>query len=87
MKAITLLTMAFLPATFVATVFSMGFFEFSSDADGSGAGVGLVVSPKLWVYFAITVPLTMFVLGICAIWLKWNAVKLRAEEGGRETRR
>ena len=78
MKAITLLTMAFLPATFVATIFSMGFFEFQKD----GTASELRVAPQVWMYVAVTVPLTIVVLCACALWLKWNERRLAAEENG-----
>ncbi|CRK12188.1 hypothetical protein BN1708_017142, partial [Verticillium longisporum] len=51
MKTISLLGAIFLPGTFLASVFSMTFFDF-------GAGAETVVSTQLWVYFVITVPVT-----------------------------
>ncbi|KAK1640381.1 hypothetical protein BDP81DRAFT_342494 [Colletotrichum phormii] len=56
MKTISLLGAVFLPGTFLASVFSMTFFDFAKDADP-------VISKELWVYFAITVPLTIFIVG------------------------
>ncbi|KAL8418315.1 hypothetical protein RB594_001792 [Gaeumannomyces avenae] len=53
MKTLALVTVAFLPATFICAVFSMSFFNFSPD---SGRWV---VSDMFWVYWAVTVPVTV----------------------------
>ncbi|KAK1598711.1 uncharacterized protein LY79DRAFT_252917 [Colletotrichum navitas] len=55
MKTISLLGAVFLPGTFLASVFSMTFFDFGKDADP-------VISKDLWVYFAITIPLTIAIV-------------------------
>lgn len=53
MRRIAFVTIVFLPATFMATFFSMGFFQVG---DGDG---GLHVSPWIWLYVACTAPLTV----------------------------
>jgi hypothetical protein len=58
MKTISLLGAIFLPGAYMASVFSMTFFNFQT-SDGP------VLSPKFWVYWVITVPLT---IGIVAFW-------------------
>ncbi|KAI1323068.1 hypothetical protein F5Y16DRAFT_20710 [Xylariaceae sp. FL0255] len=58
MKSIALLTMIFLPATFVATLFSMGFFNI----EGVN-GELLSVSPYIWLYFVVTIIITSLTLG------------------------
>jgi Mg2+ and Co2+ transporter CorA len=68
MKAITVLTMVFLPATFVCSLFSMGFFDFET----SPSVFDLKVANQFWIYFAVAIPLTVLVLGICVAWLKWS---------------
>lgn len=90
MKAITILTMVFLPATFVCSLFSTGFFDFGNDGgsggtttSGSSGGGGqqhIRVAGQFWIYFAVTIPLTVVVLGICAAWLVWSG--RRADENG-----
>ncbi|KAI0902426.1 hypothetical protein F4806DRAFT_446988 [Annulohypoxylon nitens] len=66
MKTLSLLGAVFLPGTFMASVFSMTFFDFNvGPDDGSSAnssGDGATVSKKLWVYFAVTIPLTVIIL-------------------------
>jgi Mg2+ and Co2+ transporter CorA len=76
MKAITFLTMTFIPPTFVATIFSMGFFEIARKATTENSEVELRVAPQIWMYVAVTVPLTVVVIGACAVWLKWNEWRL-----------
>jgi hypothetical protein len=64
MKAIANVTMVFLPGTFIASVFSMPFF-------GSQKGVRFFVSAKIWIYVAITIPLTIATLAY--IWYHFSA--------------
>ncbi|KAL8701982.1 MAG: hypothetical protein Q9201_004628 [Fulgogasparrea decipioides] len=67
MKTVAILTLTFLPATFVSSVFSMSFFNFSP---GSMAHEGdWMVSEKFWLYWAISVPLTIITI---ASWLLWQ---------------
>ncbi|KAL7960782.1 hypothetical protein V8C34DRAFT_275703 [Trichoderma compactum] len=56
MKTISLMGALFLPGTYLASVFSMTFFNFQSGADP-------VISNWLWVYFIITIPLTVVIVG------------------------
>lgn len=60
MKTIAAVTMAFLPATFLATVFSMGFFHIDPDRNT------LVVNQTIWIYFVTAVILTAFTT---VVWL------------------
>ncbi|KAI1137157.1 hypothetical protein F5Y05DRAFT_80200 [Hypoxylon sp. FL0543] len=54
MKSISLLTMVFLPATFIATLFSTTFFAFTEE--------GWLFSSSFWIYWAVVIPLTMAVV-------------------------
>jgi len=54
MKSIALLTMIFLPASYVATLLPT-------------PGLALA-EPEPWVYWAISIPLTAFVIGMWALW-------------------
>ncbi|KAG8666225.1 hypothetical protein FPOAC2_11326 [Fusarium poae] len=55
MKTLSLMGALFLPGTYLASVFSMTFFDFAADADP-------VISVELWVYFAITIPVTAIIV-------------------------
>ncbi|KAH0536329.1 hypothetical protein FGG08_006783 [Glutinoglossum americanum] len=62
MKSIALLTMIFLPATFVSAFFSTTFFTFGDNSPKA--------SKQLWVYWAITIPSTLLVIVIWRLWLR-----------------
>ncbi|CAF9924567.1 MAG: hypothetical protein ALECFALPRED_002785 [Alectoria fallacina] len=67
MKTIALLTLIFLPGTFIAAIFGMGFFNFSMVDDNQLPKWS--VSKDIWVYWAITVPVT----GVTVLfWLLWE---------------
>lgn len=80
MRAIAGFTAALLPATFVAALFSMSFFENESDA-------GWTWSPKIWIYFVTAVPLTVLTMGVWYYWRRLTAVlsslKRRQDDGAR----
>jgi hypothetical protein len=78
MKTLSLLGAIFLPATYLASVFSMTFFNFQNGS-GSGDNDGPVVAPSLWIYFVITIPLTLLIVCIWRIWDK-RREKQYAEE-------
>ncbi|KAF3034335.1 hypothetical protein E8E12_005961 [Didymella heteroderae] len=61
-RAITLVTSFYLPFSFVATMFGMNLVDFDS------ASRNLVLSNQLWLYFAVSIPLTALTL---ACW-KWR---------------
>jgi Mg2+ and Co2+ transporter CorA len=54
-RSIAVVGLLYLPGTFVSGLFGMNFFDFS---DQSGQQ-SWVVSDKLWMYWAITLPLTL----------------------------
>ncbi|KAL5043617.1 hypothetical protein BDW71DRAFT_117924 [Aspergillus fruticulosus] len=76
MRTLALMSVIFLPATFIASFFSMGMFDWQAP-EGSR-----VVTPHLWIYWAITVPLTLIVT---AIWLMLFKRHLRREKFPFET--
>lgn len=52
MKTVAVVTLIFLPPTFVSAIFSMSFFDFSVDS-------GWVMSEKVWIYWAFAIPVTL----------------------------
>ncbi|OAG25013.1 hypothetical protein CC77DRAFT_297181 [Alternaria alternata] len=56
-KVITVFTLIYLPASFVASFLGMNLFDFKSE-DGS-----LRASPQFWIFIVTTVPLTMLTVG------------------------
>lgn len=82
MKALAVITAIFLPGEFMSSLFGMGIFDWQSDGSsssssssgggGSSSGGGddndPVVGYDFWVYWAITVPLTILIL---VLWRAW----------------
>ncbi|KAF1841945.1 uncharacterized protein K460DRAFT_176120 [Cucurbitaria berberidis CBS 394.84] len=71
MRTIAAVTLAFLPGTFIATLFSTGFFSFS--------GEGQVVSHWFWLYWVCTIVLTL------AVYVSWY-ISTRRKRRERSTR-
>jgi hypothetical protein len=66
MKTLSIVTMFFLPGTFVSSLFSMPLFDW--DATNSSYGNPAVWKPRLGIYMAITAPLTLLtftIWGLC----------------------
>ncbi|KAI5464687.1 hypothetical protein BGZ63DRAFT_378374 [Mariannaea sp. PMI_226] len=62
MKSIALLTMVFLPATFVSAFFSTTFFNFGDDGKWK-------VSKSIWIYVVVTIPVTVVSVRLWQLWL------------------
>jgi len=73
MKAIAVVTIVFLPATFTAALFATPAFY----ADQS-----IKLGANLWVYCAVALPLTILTLGTWRIWLQGRRKRLAKERKG-----
>ena len=82
MKTIATLTMLFLPATFVSSLFGTNFFALAPSSAGDG-GTTFLVSEIWWVYVATAVPLTGIVALVWVWWMWYKARPLRAGIGER----
>lgn len=69
----TFITALFLPCTLVASIFSMGMFDWQPDADSESAS-SLYVSDKFWIYWAFSLPLTLLVMGG---WYWWSLTGMK----------
>ncbi|KAJ3510758.1 hypothetical protein NLJ89_g4493 [Agrocybe chaxingu] len=78
MITIAIVTMFFLPGTFISGFFSMVFVGSTPDAYGHPT---IVVGPQVWIYFLATVVLTALVFCIWRLWFKQ-----RAEQQARDLR-
>ncbi|KAH7087012.1 hypothetical protein FB567DRAFT_629057 [Paraphoma chrysanthemicola] len=58
MRTIAIMSIFFLPGTFVSSFFSMDMFDWQASKGTS------VISSRFWIYWAVTVPLTILVLSI-----------------------
>lgn len=59
MKVVAIMTMAFLPGTFLAALFAVPSLRWEDDAN-------TVIGRRFWVYWAFTLPLTVVVFGLWA---------------------
>ncbi|KAH7138764.1 hypothetical protein B0J11DRAFT_23582 [Dendryphion nanum] len=92
MKTVAVVTLVFLPGTFVAAIFSMSMFRWIPEDNNSGSDSGgssntgpqdnkdssRIVSKWFWLYWAVTVPLTLIILISWVIWYKWMDRRYRA---------
>ncbi|KAE8375265.1 hypothetical protein BDV26DRAFT_268188 [Aspergillus bertholletiae] len=80
MKTLGIVGMVYLPGTFVSGIFGSNFFDFQS-----GAKESWEMSREFWLYWAVTIPLTLATFAVWALWhyrakLGWkkSAMKNRA---------
>lgn len=59
LRVIQILSMLFLPASLVSSIFGMGFFSTSQGANGQA---NFVISKSWWLYVAISIPLIILCL-------------------------
>ncbi|KAH0269377.1 hypothetical protein KCU91_g8768, partial [Aureobasidium melanogenum] len=77
MKTIAVVTLTFLPATFVTALLGMNFFTVDSNVPG-----GRLTSTKdVWIFFVIAVPLTTIVLCFWYWWQRREAQRARNHNG------
>ncbi|KAG9515019.1 hypothetical protein KCU93_g9588, partial [Aureobasidium melanogenum] len=89
MKTIAIVTLTFLPATYVSAILGMNFFSYNPDTHGGH----ITYSPDLWLYFVVSIPLTIAVLTIWWLWQRReemvedseNLTEKAAESAGTET--
>ena len=68
MKFIAFLTLVFLPATGVASVFSTPFFDVDWESPGSNDR-SLRTAKSFWLFWAVVLPLTLVGLLLCFAWV------------------
>lgn len=76
LRVIQILSMLFLPASLVSSIFGMGFFSTSQGTDGQAT---FMISHNWWLYVAISVPLTalcLIFMGSYNVAVKWKAGKV-----------
>ena len=81
MKTIAVLTMFFLPATFISSLLGTNLFVL--DTSGGNGKTKLIVSELWWIYLVSAVPLTLFTLLVWWLYLQWllKARKRRIAKG------
>jgi hypothetical protein len=74
MKLLTLITMIFLPGTFVSGLFSTPIFQHDSGNAVEGTAV-TIWKPGLFLYIAISIPLLMMTLLVWGLWTFGHRLK------------
>ncbi|KZV93977.1 hypothetical protein EXIGLDRAFT_767524 [Exidia glandulosa HHB12029] len=80
MKTITVVTLVYLPATFVCTLLSMGLFDFNVGENGR-----LQIARQGWIFLAITLPLTIITLGLAYGWQRRKEKEASAAAAAKKT--
>lgn len=76
MKTLAIVTMLFLPGSFISALFSTSMFDWDS-VDPNSNSIGVRTMPQFTLYWAITIPLTIVTFILFFFWL-WMT-KLRGE--------
>ncbi|KAL5342086.1 hypothetical protein BJX70DRAFT_336404 [Aspergillus crustosus] len=63
MKTVAVVSMVYLPGTFVSGMFGTNFFSFQADP-----GNTWLTADEFWIYWAVTIPLTLATMAVWAIW-------------------
>lgn len=71
MKTLAAVTVTFLPGTFVASLFAIPLFQWQATP---------VVSNRFWIYWAVTIPLTLVTLLVWYYWTKRQTKIHRRQE-------
>lgn len=82
MRAVALVTLTFLPATFVSALFSTTFFNFTPGNDSQPEA--WVISKQFWIYWLVTIPLTLVTMAIWSMWRYWQRGIVSREKNERQ---
>ena len=74
MRTIAVLTIFFLPATFVSSLFGTNFFTLDTSTPGEPT---FAVSGLRWISLVSAIPLTLLTLFSCFVYLKWRVSRER----------
>ncbi|KAF8244930.1 hypothetical protein K440DRAFT_557560, partial [Wilcoxina mikolae CBS 423.85] len=85
-RVVTLVTLIYLPASFVATVLGMNLFNFSG-TNNDGKGPRFTISKQFWIYIALSVPLTCFTVGYWFLMSHRHKMKRRQDSQLQQPRR
>ncbi|KAJ6133893.1 hypothetical protein N7523_000215 [Penicillium sp. IBT 18751x] len=69
MKTVAIVSMIYLPGTFVSGIFGMSFFDYNSEKKR------LDVGTDFWLYWIVTIALTLATMGIWLLCLNQNPIK------------
>lgn len=69
MKTLAIVTMVFLPGSFISALFSTSMFDWDS-VDPTSNSIGVKTMPQFGLYWAITIPLTFVTFLLYFFWLR-----------------
>ncbi|KAF4124322.1 hypothetical protein GMORB2_4988, partial [Geosmithia morbida] len=84
MKALAIVTMFFLPGSFVSALFSTPCFNWDTVDERNFESIGVGVTPQFWLYWSLTAPLTAltFIVYACWLWIQHEKEVVRLRAGG-----
>lgn len=71
MKTLAVVTMFFLPGSFISALFSTNCFEWAG-VDLKSSSMGVKTTPQFGLYWAITLPLTVMTFVLYFVWLAFQ---------------
>ncbi|KAL4905473.1 hypothetical protein BDW74DRAFT_177842 [Aspergillus multicolor] len=82
MKTVAVVSMVYLPGTFVSGLYGTNFFSFQADP-----GNTWLMADEFWMYWAVTLPLTFATMIVWAIWHWWDklGISWRKKGSGKTT--
>jgi len=80
MKMLALVTMFFLPGSFVASLFSAPLFDWEGAVGKSGISLG--TRPQFALFWVVAVPLTVGTFGLYVMWIVLQKKRLRRRLNG-----
>ena len=73
MKILAVVTVIFLPGTFIATIFEIPVFNWEAETNTT------IVSHRFWMYWAVTIPLTLLTILPWVMWTRRSNASHRAQ--------
>lgn len=74
MKTLAIVTMLFLPGSFVSALFSTDFFAWD-EVDRTRSDIGIPMTPQLTLYWVITIPLTVLTFVLYFMWFGYQKAR------------
>ncbi|KAH6891400.1 hypothetical protein B0T10DRAFT_311687 [Thelonectria olida] len=72
MKTLAVVTMFFLPGSFIAALFSTPCFDWDSVNPNNRSSIGVTATPQFSLYWAITIPMTLITFLLYFAWLQFQ---------------
>ena len=73
MKTLAVVTMFFLPGSFISALFSTQCFDWDRVDKTRWGSIGITLTPQFILYWVITIPLTILTFILYFMWLKYQS--------------